>query len=567
MKKIIKYLMAIAVASSTIFYSCETVELELVENPNGLSEDLADPDLLLNSVQLGYLSNMGYFNGQSSSLTRLNVFFSRDYFAGVTPVSVNGVWTRTYSTTGTRGMIPNTFAIEALNASAGDGSLDYQEAVSKTLLAHNMMLLVDFIGDVPFSEANNPDEFPAPNVDSGADVYAAALELLNEAQSLFAGGAVGTDLFYNTESSGNGDQYIKLINTLRMKAALTTGDLATFTAIESGGNFISSNNDDFQYNYVTNDVNPDGRHPDYAADYTPSGASIYQSNWLMNEMIESNDPRIRYYFYRQNDCTPGATCDPDGDGQTLSCSLISPPAHYVSNPNGNFGDIFCFLEDGYWGRPHGDDQGTPPDSFFRTAVGVYPAAGFFDDDSFSNVGLGLGGGGAGIEPFILASYVDFMRAEVRLTQNNAPAAAALMESGITKSITKVLEFSALDTGRDTSFEATPADVTAFINDQVTAFNTAMSGDDQWNVLAENLYVTQYGGGAEVYNFYRRTGYPTTLVPNLEPNPGPFVRSVPYPANEVVANPNISQKANQSVQVFWDTNPPSAADFTGFPASN
>ncbi len=559
--------MAIAVASSAMFYSCETIELELVENPNGLSEDQADPDLLLNAVQLGYLSNMGYFNGQASSLTRLNVFFSRDYFNGITPVSVNAVWTRTYSTTGTRGMIPNTFAIEALNAAAGDGSLDYQEAVAKTLLAHNMMLLVDFIGDVPFSEANNPEEFPAPNVDPGASVYEAALELLTEAQSLFAGGAVGTDLFYNTGAAANGDQYIKLIRTLRMKAALTTGDLATFTSIESTGNFISSNDDDFQYNYVTNDVNPDGRHPDYAADYTPSGAALYQSNWLMNQMIESDDPRIRYYFYRQNDCTPGASCDPDGDGQTLSCSLIAPPVHYVNNPNGNFGDIFCFLEDGYWGRPHGDDQGTPPDSFFRTAVGVYPAAGFFDDNTFKNVGLGLGGGGAGIEPFILASYVDFMRAEVRLAQNNAPAAAALMQSAITKSTDKVLGFAALDASRDASFEASAADVTAFIDAQVAAFNAAAPGDDQWNVLAENLYVTQYGGGAEVYNFYRRTGYPTTLVPNLEPNPGPFVRSVPYPANEVVANPNISQKPNQNVQVFWDNNPPSAADFTGFPAAN
>lgn len=568
MKKIIKYIMAIAVASSAMFYSCETIELELVENPNGLSEDQADPNLLLNSVQLAYLSNLGYFNGRASSLTRLNVFFSRDYFAGITPISVNGVWTRTYSTTGTRGMIPNTFAIEAANTAAGDGSLNYQEAVAKTLLAHNMMLLVDFIGDVPFSETNNPDEFPAPIVDSGASVYTAALALLDEAQALFATGSVGGDLFYNADANGDGTQWLRLINTIRMKAALTTGDLATFTAIEGGGNFISSNADDFQYNYVTNDVNPDGRHPDYANDYTPSGANIYQSNWLMNEMIESNDPRIRYYFYRQNGCTPGATCDPAGDGQTLSCSLIAPPVHYVNPPNGNgnFGGIFCFLEDGYWGRPHGDDQGTPPDNFFRTATGVYPSAGFFDDDSFSNVGLGLGGGGAGIEPFILSSYVDFMRAEVQLAQNNAPGALALIQSALTKSTDKVLGFAALDANHDTSFEASAGDVTTFIAAQTAAFNAAAPGAEQWNVLAENLWVTQYGGGAETYNFYRRTGFPTTLVPNLEPNPGPFARSIPYPANEVVANPNIMQKPNQSVQVFWDTNPPSAVN-GGFPLAN
>ena len=612
MKKIIKYIMVIAVASSAMFFtSCETIELELVENPNGLSPDQADPSLLLNSVQLAYLSNVNYFNNRASSLTRVDYFGNRDYFAGVTPISVNGVWTRTYSTNaaGTRGMIPNTFAIADANTAAGDGSLNYQEAVAKTLLAHNMMLLVDFIGDVPFSQANNPDEFPAPVVDSGADVYAAALSLLDEAATLFDG-ATGEDLFYNTGGIGSTDQWIKLINTIRMKAALTTGDLATFTSIESVGNFISDPADDFQYRYIQNDVNPDGRHPDYINDYTPSGANLYQSNWLMNQMLNNNDPRIRYYFYRQSGCVPGASCNPDPMGEAvtqLTCSILQPPVHYV---NAGFGDIFCFLEDGYWGRPHGNDEGTPPDGLQRTAVGVYPAAGRLDADLFRNgdivlnedsgqfefvlnagdnaVNLGLGGGGAGVEPFILSSFVDFMRAEVALANGNASGASMLIESGLEKSITNVQSFASVDnafaagdlldgtvfnpaTGDITSPEfaggllPTAADNTAFIDGIVAAFD-AGSSNDQWNILAEQLWVTQYGAGAETYNFYRRTGFPTTLVPNLEPNPGPFVRSIPYPANEVVANPNISQKADQSVQVFWDTNPPSAVS-GGFPASN
>ena len=609
MKKIIKYIMVIAVASSAMFYtSCETTELELVENPNGLSPDQADPALLLNSVQLAYLSNQNYFNNRASSLTRIDYFASRDYFAGVTPISVNNVWTRTYSTTGTRGMIPNTFAIADANAAAGDGSLNYAEGVSKTLLAHNMMLLVDFIGDVPFSQANNPDEFPAPVVDSGADVYATALSLLDEAAALFEG-ATGEDLFYNTGGIGGTDQWIRLINTIRMKAALTTGDLATFTAIESAGNFINDPADDFQYQYIENDVNPDGRHPDYINDYTPSGSNIYPSNWLMNQMMTNNDPRIRYYFFRQIGCTPGASCDPDPMGESvtqLTCSILEPPVHIV---NAGFGDIFCFLENGYWGRTHGNTEGGPPDGFQSTAVGVYPAAGRLDADLFRNgsieedadgnfefvlepgdnaVNLGLGGGGAGIEPFILSSFVDFMRAEVALDNGNAPGASMLIESALGKSITKVQSFASLDnafasgdlldgtvfdttTGAITTPEfagdvlPTSTDNTAFVDAIVAAFD-AGSTTDQWNILAEQLWVTQYGAGAETYNFYRRTGFPTTIPPNLEPNPGPFVRSIPYPANEVVANPNISQKADQSVQVFWDTNPPSAVT-GGFPAAN
>ena len=566
MKKTFKFIMAIIVAGSSLFYSCETNDLELTENPNSLTPEQADPNLLLNSVQLAYLANMATFNGNGSALTRITPFLSRDYFAGLTGNTLNAVWSRTYSTANadTRGMIPNTAAITALNAAAGDGSLNYQEGVAKTLLAHNMMLLVDYIGDVPFSETNNPAEFPAPNVDAGADVYAAALSLLNEAETLLTGQS-GQDLFYNLDVAES-TPWITLINTIRMKAALTTGDLATFNALETAGDFISGEDDDFQFRYGVSDVNPDERHPAYANDYTPSGANAYQSNWLMDKMLDDADPRIRYYFYRQNDCTPGASCNPNPMGQAvteLQCSILTAPVHYQT---AGFDDIFCYIENGYWGRNFGDDSGTPPDGLQRTAVGVYPAAGLFDDDSFGGVGLGLGGGGAGVQPFILSSTVDFWRAEVAFTQGDVAGAADLIESAITKSTSKVFGFAELDGSRDASFEAAASDGTDYATVKRDEFLAGATADDQWNTLAEEYWVSLFGGAAEAYNFYRRTGYPETLTPNLEPNPGSFPRSFPYAAGEVTANPNISQKADQTVQVFWDNNPPSAVS-GGFPASN
>ncbi|MFT5890480.1 MAG: hypothetical protein ACI9Y7_000572 [Dokdonia sp.] len=554
MKKIIKFIMAIAVASSAMFYSCETIELDLTVNPNGLNPNQADPNLLLNTIQIGYINNLSSFNGNAAGLVRINAFNSRDYFAGVTGNALNGNWNRIYSTA----MIPNINNIVALNIEAGDGSLNFQEGISKVMLAHSLMLLVDFIGDIPLSEAVQADEFPAPNVDSGQSVYTAALAMLDEAEGLL-NGTSGTDLFY----AGDSALWIRAINTIRLKAAVTVSDYTTFDQIIAGGNFIESSDQDFVFEFGINEVNPDERHPDYVNDYTPSGAGFYKSNWTMDYMLNSNDPRIRYYYYRQTDCTPGASCNPAGDGETLQCSLQQPPAHVTA---AGFGDIFCFVEDGYWGRYFGDDGGAPPDNFFRTAAGVYPAGGVFDDDRFANVGLGLGAGGAGIEPFLLASQVDFMRAEVAMAQNNPGAAAMHLENAISKSVTKVLTFGARDTTRDTSFDVSMVDATAFVDAQILAFNAATDNNDRMNILAEQFWISQFGAGAEAYNFYRRTGFPTTLPPNLEPNPGTFVRSFPYATSEVVANPNISQKANQSTQVFWDTNPPSAVS-GGFPASN
>lgn len=604
MKKTFKFIMALVITSSTLFYSCETTELELINDPNALTT--GDPDLLLNSIQLAYASNMATHNNFGSSLTRISYFGGRDYFAGLTGGSINGNWNRLYTN-----LLINLKEIETIQANNDQLDLRFNIALAKSMAGHSLLLMVDFVGDIPFSEAVNVDEFPDPTLDGGATVYTAAIAMLDDAKALLSSitsdeeaNITATDMFYNE----NIPQWIKMINTVKMKAALTTGDLSTFNAIVADGSFISGPEDDLVLQYGTNLLNPNTQHPDYFNDYTPSGANIYQSNWLMNQMQESDDPRIRYYFYRQVGCTPGASCDPDGSGETISCSLETPPVHYVTG-----GYTYCFLENGYWGRDHGDDDGTPPDNFTRTASGVYPAGGKLDGDNFANlrpnlndngtdedtsddfwelvlntsddgVGLNQGGSGAGIEPIILSSYVNFMRAEAALSDGNPSAAANFLRQGITESITKVQSFGALDPNGLTgilsadidpqtadlsnvvlSSSLFPSDNSAFINAQIDAFNTA-TGDDKWNVLAEQYWVAMYGGAAEAYNFYRRTGYPTTLQPNLEPDPGGFPRSFPYATGAVNANPNIAQKPNQAVQVFWDNNPPSSAS-GGFPVAN
>merc|ERR1712146_172500 len=202
----------------------------------------------------------------------------------------------------------------------------------------------------------------------------------------------------------------------------------------------------------------------------------------------------------------------------------------------------------------GNDEGTPPDNFTRTAVGVYPAGGLFDDSRFEGVGLGLGGGGAGIEPIILASYVDFWIGEMATTDTDK---AEALRSGLEKSIAKVQTFGSLDGSADLSMAPTEEEVADYIDDTVADF-LAASGDDQENIFAEQYFTTLFGGATEAYNYYRKTGYPTTLLPNWEPDPGAFPRSFLLPQNEVLNNPNLTQKDNLEGQVFWDTNPASPA---------
>jgi len=86
--------------------------------------------------------------------------------------------------------------------------------------------------------------------------------------------------------------------------------------------------------------------------------------------------------------------------------------------------------------------------------------------------------------------------------------------------------------------------------------------DKWDILANQYLVASYGNGIDAYNFYRRTGYPTTLQPNIEPTPGNFPKSMWYPANYANTNSNATQKSDLDVQVFWDNN-----SVTGFPVAN
>lgn len=621
MKKINKFLIATVLAGSAFFHSCETLQLENVNNPNVLTPELADANLLLNSIQLNYRNAMTSFNNRGAELGRIDNMFGRNYYSNYIPSTLNGPWGDLYSD-----MIPDIAAMQQLNDQGKD--LRFHLGVSKAMQAHVMMSLVDYLGDIVYSQANNPTEFPSPATDDDSEVYAAAITLLDDASALLngltsAGGA--SDLYYQ----GNVSKWVKLVNTLKMRANLTTKNYA---AVVTATNLIETSADDFQFAYGTNQLSPDTRHPDYASDYTSSGANIYQSNWLMDIMTgkasdwealvgnyanvaalpgtpSSVDPRRRYYFYRQAFDTPGnfslyyylnssgavrvrdwpAYFDDDNtNGETLQCSLQNVPNHLEFTPDES---IWCATKLGYWGRTHGNNEGTPPDNFTRTAVGVYPAGGSFDNqDDIPTVGtiatlddihkgiedlqknknktsgavnLGNGGKGLGIEPIMLSSYVEFMRAEAYLALGQPANAATHFQAGITESIAKVQSFGSRDASAKAALIPSATTVTNFINAKVAAFNAAPATSgldgfgfpvtkDKMDILGEQYFIAMFGGANDAYNFIRRTGYPRTISRNIDPLPGPFPRTFLYPSNEIISNPSIEQRTNNSTLVFWDS---------------
>jgi hypothetical protein len=519
------------------------LELDMTENPNALSPSQADPDFLLNLIQVNYGYLMEDFGGLGSEMVRIDQLSGRDYTNAFSPGNFDGLWSSSYQS-----ILQNIQVMRPLAEAAG---LNYHLGVADFIEAHVLLSLVDYFGAIPYTEALDETNLnPAP--DSGSDVYAQAMALLDQAAANFADGgsaAPQNDFFYD----GDAASWIKAVNTLKIKAYMTTnlvdgGAAAAVQAIVSSGNYISSTADDFQFSWGSNANQPDTRSPRYSTDYTNTGGNSYRSNWLMNNMLNSGDPRRLYYFYRQNSATPGAGAA--ANEETLECSLQTAPLHYD-------GYVFCSVADGYWGRDHGNDNGIPPDGFLRTLSGVYPAGGKYDDGSFSGQTLLAGLEGAGITPILHSSMVNFWLAELAYKSGNLPETKTQMLNGLAASMDKVTGF----------YDSGDADIERLVSEHsnivAAAFDAASSDSAKMDIVAEQFLISLYGNGAEGYNFYRRTGFPTTLQPNLEPNPGGFIRSFWYPANYANNNINATQKTGVGVQIFWDTNPASP----GFPAAN
>lgn len=545
MKKITKYF-GFALMTATLLFSCETVELDISENPNQLTPNQANPDFYLNALQETFARVVEELGENGAEVTRIENMNGRNYQNNYSPSSFDTAWERAYQE-----VIKN---IRDMNVLAEEADLTYHIGMGQFIEAYTITLLVDYFGDVPYSEAIAAPEILNPQIDGGADIYAAALALVDQAIVSFNATPSAFpqyDFFYD----GDASQWIKACNTLKLRLYLNLGDTAAFNAIISSGNYIQSTEDDLQFQWGANQVQPDTRHPNYAQNYSNEGGGDYASIWLMNMMDTTGDPRIRYYFYRQSETVPGAPGVAPNE-ETLACSLTSAPAHYV-----NGGYPYCSLPNGYWGRNHGNDEGIPPDGLLRTSPGVYPQAGKYDDSSFSEISLATGGQGAGITPMLLASTVDFWRAELAMA-TSPDAARPFMISGIEKSIAKVQSFGSLDPDADLSVGPTSLEINDFILNRGAAFDEA-EGTDKWNVLAEQFFTALKGNGHDAYNFYRRTGFPDNLEPNIEPDPGAFIRSFFYPANAASNNQFIVQKSGVASQVFWDTNPASPA----FPPAN
>lgn len=491
-------------------------------------------ELLLPSTQVSMAASMNSVNQGTSAIMQYLLWTSTN----LDRYSQNGnnfdfTWTSLY-----------TQALNDIEVIISQGTQSQSwgyVAVAKLEKAYIYSIMVDMWGDIPYSEATTGSESLA--FTKGDVIYDKIFALIDEAigdanKGTFSIFPATADLMYK----GDKASWIKMANSLKLKLfnqiRLVQKDKATAginALLTSGAPLISANTEDFSFRFGSSET-PNNRHPWHRSEYQGS-KDFYMSQAFVDRLFNNDDPRLRYYYYRQN-----ATA---GNGN-------------VSNSNG------------YYGRYPGDPTAAPADLNRRAVPGVYPVGGLYDNSPINNLpasnvfltntGTVLGlkavsntdGSGAGVLPFITNAMVKFIQAEAALTLGTPGDAKQLLNDGITAQLNSVNAIST--TGGNSATAMPAATISAFATKYANAF-TAADAAGKLNIVMTQKYIGLFGNGMEAYNDYRRTALPV-LPPPVSPL-NVFPLRLSYSSTELSTNSTVTsnasalQTAQQFTPVFWD----------------
>jgi hypothetical protein len=447
--------------------------------------------------------------------------------------------------------------LEVLIELAEDEELQntYYAGIAKVMKVYIYSLMVDLWGDIPFTEANEVDNFN-PVFDDQKAIYTSLFALLeeaigdlqnDEAENFNVPGS--DDLIYG----GNIAKWIKAAKSLQ----LVMYNKVQFTDLydQSKVNALLDDeligpNDNFMIPFGPS-VAPDNRNPAFVTEYAGGQISNYISPWFYEILKGENDnifsgiedPRIPYYFAEQLD-------DDNPDTET--------------NPeykNGHFVSI-------YFGSVGSNRDGSGRRTF--TMMGLYPVGGAYNNDATLDRSAALGiSAGTGAAPFRIITYADilYIKAELAMNGKNPNGdPRELLEDAVAASFSLVDRVTSM-AGADAPALAGTDEVDTYIQAVMAEYDNA-GEEKKFEIIMTQKWISLFGTPLETYNDYRRTGYPVLFDPNTMgaiADGGPdgsgqvpvqssraYAVSFPYSADELSLNNNApAQKTVSQDKVFWD----------------
>lgn len=389
--------------------------------------------------------------------------------------------------------------------------------IARVMKAYTYSVLTDLWGDVPYSQAMQGTANQQPAPDPSRDIYNGLITLLDQGiADLGRTSALAAPTTVDYIYGGNTQRWTRLANTLKLRLYLhmlnanavpaqTVNTFVSGTESNTATGFMTAVADDFQQRFesVANRQNPTHQFILTRTDDIATSATI------VNLMNAKADPRRASYF------TPAPF---------TPALLASPPVSTTG---------------GYVGLANGTGANSVRNNLSRLHTyvrGNLTSATIPTGPTLTVTGLTYDGT-APVQMLTFAEY-NFMRAELALRYGGPGSAQTFFERGITASFAD-------------------AGIAAQAPAYITRVGTLTgSPEQQLQQLIEEKYVANFMVPLEPWNDWRRTGYPLlTRVPTAANpgNGGRFPRALPYPQQEVDANPNIRQRGSLSDRpVFWDT---------------
>jgi hypothetical protein len=210
--------------------------------------------------------------------------------------------------------------IRAAIAAAEDaGRLPYA-GILKIHEAYMMGLIASFYGDIPYSEAVNPD-IETPVLDDQAAVYAALQALLTEAIANLGGTGAGPGAV-DMAFQGNTARWIAVANTLKARYHMHWGEVsgnAAYTAARTAALAgITANAGSWRARFGASATE---NNMWYQFQRDRSGY-ISAGDFLVPLMVANSDPRLPFYF---SESSPGVYT-PRASGLSSSATGFGGPA-------------------------------------------------------------------------------------------------------------------------------------------------------------------------------------------------------------------------------------------------
>ena len=278
--------------------ACDSALVDINEDPLAVTSvppDLIFPEVLVNLSSIRTIEFAGLNMHAQQWCGSGGTWLARSRYTLGVP-SVNNAWTAWYAT-----CLKNLSLVELL-VEKDNPQNQYIIAQSKILEGFLYSNLTQVWGEVPFTQAVNPAEFPYPEYDSQETILEGIITLMDEAvtileQDLDSNIVTDSDLVFK----GDKLAWIRWANSLKLKMLMFIANkkpevVSDRLEILASSQLILNNNQEAKLSYTTDigNENPRWRFMDR---FWNGGINLwYAGKPLVDLMKELDDPRLYTYF-------------------------------------------------------------------------------------------------------------------------------------------------------------------------------------------------------------------------------------------------------------------------------